>query len=239
VTLHALPREALSLLAFSKDHPSVAPESPSPLLRRIAPSLRQSAATPPARSDLVVSHHSAGLLLVDPVRTVAAAHDPGVHRRFTNRPFELLDSRDACSAIRSFPSADSCRRRSALGSCDLPLSPPGRLSPPARLSPCSAASLARGLEARSGRRPAAFTARPLPDRLRRSRASEVHQPPYRLAVQLNGKLPSRPAANLAVFLHRRVRCARSVSRLRARCSRWLGLLSTRLSARFKESVRQR
>jgi len=84
VTLHALPREALPLLAFSKDRPSVAPESPSPLPNRIAPALRRSAATPPARSDPVVLRHFAGLLLVDPVRTVAAAHDPGVHRRFTD-----------------------------------------------------------------------------------------------------------------------------------------------------------
>lgn len=45
--------------------------------------LRRLAATPSVRSDLVVSRHFAGLLLVDPVRTVAAAHDPGVHRRFT------------------------------------------------------------------------------------------------------------------------------------------------------------
>lgn len=44
--------------------------------------LRRSAATPPECSDLVDSHHPAGLLLDDPVRTVAAAHGPGVHPRF-------------------------------------------------------------------------------------------------------------------------------------------------------------
>lgn len=107
VTLHALPREALLLLAFSKDRPFVALESSSPLPGWIAPSLRRSAATPPARSNLVVSHHYAGLLLDHPVRTFAAAHDPGVHRRFTRVPKFSRFPR-CVSALRSFPSADSC-----------------------------------------------------------------------------------------------------------------------------------
>lgn len=83
VTLSALPRRALLLSAFSKDHPSVALKSPSPLPRRISPSLCRSAAIRSACSDPVVSRHFAGLLLGDLVRTLAAAHNPGVHRRFT------------------------------------------------------------------------------------------------------------------------------------------------------------
>lgn len=68
---------------------------------------------------LVVSRHFAGFLLADPVRTFSAAHDPGVHRRFTGvrRP---RDPRDAFSALRSFPSADSrCAPNTALTSFDV------------------------------------------------------------------------------------------------------------------------
>jgi hypothetical protein len=175
-------------LAFSKDRPFVAPESSSPLPNRIAPVLRRSAATPPARSDLVVSHHFAGLLLVDPVRTVAAAHDPGVHRRFTHtsKPkFRWLAPNEAArfprcvSALRSFPSADGCRRWTLRRHLAMRAVHAGRLSPPARLSPCSVARLAPSLEARESRRPEG----PLNPRPKRSHAPKVHQPPYRLAVQ--------------------------------------------------------
>lgn len=128
VTLHPLPNEVLSSAAFSKDRPFVAPESSSPLPNRIAPVLRRSAATPPACSDLVVSRHFAGLLLVDPVRTVAAAHDPGVHRRFTraSKPkFRWLAPERSCEipAMRFCPSKLSLRRwlsslDAAEASCD-------------------------------------------------------------------------------------------------------------------------
>lgn len=128
VTPHALPREALPLLAFSKDHPFVVPESPSPLPDWIAPFLRRLAATPPARSDPVVSRHFAGLLLVDPVRAVAAAHDPGVHRRFTRASeteVSLTAPFRSCEipAMRSCPSKLSLRRwplslDTAEASCD-------------------------------------------------------------------------------------------------------------------------
>jgi len=175
------------LLAFSKDRPFVAPESPSPLPNRIPPILRRSAATPPARSDRVVSHHFAGLLLVDPVRTVAAAHDPGVHRRFTRAlktEVPVTASKEAArfprcvSALRSFPSADSCGRWTLWRHLAMRAVHAGRLSPPARLSPCSAARLTPSLEAHESCRPEG----PLNPHPKRSPASKVHQPPYRPVV---------------------------------------------------------
>jgi len=188
VTLHMFYRvKRFPLLAFSKDRPFVAPESSSPLPNRIAPILRRLAATPPARSDLVVSHHSAGLLLVDPVRTFAAAHDPGVHRRFTHTlktevpvaaPKEAARFPRCVSALRSFPSADSCCRWTLWRHLAMRTVHAGRLSPPARLSPCSAARLAPSLEACRFRRPEG----PLNPHSNRSRGSKVHQPPYRLVV---------------------------------------------------------
>ena len=261
VTLSALPRKALPLLAFSKDRPSVAPESPSPLPNRIAPVLRQSAATPPARSDLVDSHHFAGLLLVDPVRTVAAAHAPGVHRRFTSTPGPksarapvegLEDSRDACSALRSFPSADGRRRRTASCPCGEALTS-GPVVTLLCCNPADSCTLPRAhhqpcLEARSRRRPAALTAGPLPDRPKRSHAPKVHQPPCRLVLRSARSLHSALTANLAAFLHRRVRCAVAVSSFRTRCSRGLGLLvplteprprRAAVQSALEESVRQR
>jgi len=60
---------------------------------------------------------------------------------------KLRDSRDACSALRSFPSADSCRRRTLRRHLAMRAVHAGRLSPPARSSPCSAARLAPSLEA--------------------------------------------------------------------------------------------
>jgi len=167
----------------------------------------------------VVSRHFAGLLLVDPVRTVAAAHDPGVHRRFTR-------SRScAIPAMRflpfeAFPPPIAHRRRTLRRRLATRAVHAGRFSPPARLSPCSAARLAPSLEACESRRPEG----PLNPHPERSRAPKVHQPPYRPVVRQNGKLPSRLDRDLAVFLHRRVRCAVTVSSFRARCSRGLGLL---------------
>ncbi len=178
------------LLAFSKDRPFVAPESSSPLPNRIAPVLRRSAATPPARSDLVVSHHFAGLLLVDPVRTVAAAHDPGVHRRFTRAsktevpmaaPIEAARFPRCVSALRSFPSADSCSRWTLWRHLAMRTVHAGRLSPPARLSPCSAARLAPSLEACESCHPEG-PSNPHP---KRSRAPKVHQPPCRLVLRVS------------------------------------------------------
>jgi len=117
-TPHALPREAFLLLACSKDRPFVAPEPSSPLPLRIAPPLRPPAATPTACSDLVVSRHFAGLLLDGPVRAVSAAHDPGVHRRFTWCPRTPRFPR-CVPALRSVPSADGRRTLElAEASCD-------------------------------------------------------------------------------------------------------------------------
>lgn len=155
VTLHTLPHEALSSIAFSKDRPFVAPESSSPLPRRIAPLLRRSAATPPACSDPVVSHHFAGLLLVDPVRTFAAAHDPGIHRRFTRAyktevpvaaPKEATRFPRCVSALRSFPSADSSCRWTLWRHLAMRTVHAGRLSPPARSSPSLLLDLRRALK---------------------------------------------------------------------------------------------
>lgn len=86
VTLYTFQRKAFLLIAFSKDCPFIALKSTSPLPTQISLDLCRSAATPSARSDLGVLHHFAGLLLVHLVRTFAAAHDPGVHRRFTVSP---------------------------------------------------------------------------------------------------------------------------------------------------------
>ena len=218
------------LLAFSKDRPFVAPESSSPLPNRIAPVLRRSAATPPARSDLVVSHHFAGLLLVDPVRTVAAAHDPGVHRRFTrasrtevlaDAPKEAARFPRCVSALRSFPSADSCSRWTLWRHLAMRTVHAGRLSPPARLSPCSAARLAPSLEACESCHPEG-PSNPHPKRSRAPKSSPAALPPRPSGVM--GSFLLTPHANLAVFLHRRVRCATAVSDSRTRCSRGLGLL---------------
>jgi len=164
----------------------------------------------------VVSHHFAGLLLVDPVRAVSAAHDPGVHRRFTraSKPKfrwllleKLRDSRDAFLPFEAFPPpiavvAGTLRRCLATRAVHA-----GRLSPPARLSPCSAARLASSLEARESCRPEG----PLNLRSKRSRASKVHQPPYRLVVRPGWEVAFPSDRDLAVFLHRRVRCATAVS----------------------------
>jgi len=126
---------------------------------------------PPACSDLVVSRHFAGFLLVDPVRTVAAAHDPGVHRRFTSLPLaprprcrarrsrDPPDPRDVFLPFEAFPPTpavvDDVRFRSIragllLRSSSAPLSSSGRLSPPARPSPRSAARLVVALVRRGG-----------------------------------------------------------------------------------------
>jgi len=232
-------------LHISKDRPSIAPEPSSPLPGWIAPSLRRSAATPPARSDLVVSHHLAGLLLVGPARAVAAAHDPGVHRPFHHQP-KLADPRGACPALRSFPSADS-RRRLDVVHLAVRVAFAGRLSPPARLSPCLAVLL-RVAAPWGPVAPSSCSFRcqtlALPSEpLTRLGSSPAALPP-RSSVSVGSCLLTS-TASLAVFLHRRVRCATVLSDCRARCSLGLGLLfraccdPRAVRLRLEESVRQR
>lgn len=212
-------------LHISKDRPSIALEPSSPLPGRIAPSLRRSAATPPARSDLVVSHHLAGLLLVGPARAVAAAHDPGVHRPFHHQP-KLADPRGACPALRSFPSADSRCRWTLRRHLAVRAVHAGRLSPPARLSPRLAVPLRVaapwGPVVPSSCSFRCQTLAPPPGTLTHPGSSPAALPP-RCSVDLGSCLPTS-TASLAVFLHRRVRCATAVSDCRARCSLGLGLL---------------
>lgn len=92
---------------------------------------------------------------------------------------EAARSPRCVSALRSFPSADSCSRWTLWRHLAMRTVHAGRLSPPARLSPCSAARLASSLEARESLRPEG----PLNPRPNRSRAPKVHQPPCRLVVQ--------------------------------------------------------
>ena len=133
--------QILPAVWISKDRPSIVPEPSSPLPGWIAPSLRRSAATPPARSDLVVSHHLAGLLLVGPARAVAAAHDPGVHHRFTNSA-SAFDPRDACLPFEAFPPPIAVSPDVGIHVVTSVLLRicAGRITPPARPSPCSAAA---------------------------------------------------------------------------------------------------
>jgi len=216
-----------SLLAFPKIAPSSLPN------RRVhsraahgtcAPRspLRQSAATPPDCSDLVVSRHFAGFLLVDPVRTVAAAHDPGVHRRFTPARFPALSSwfgfrgSSRChSALRSFPSADSCRRWNGAfaqsrrgGSHLLPDCHPALLQPrcagfPLRGSSALKPALAIILHVT------------VPDPCETVRSAHaLREFTNRLAVSsFRGDciLRCRHCCDLTAFLHRRVRCPAAVS----------------------------
>jgi len=108
---------------------------------------------------------------------------------------KLRDSRDACSALRSFPSADGCDRWTLRRQLAMRAVHAGRFSPPARSSPCSAARLAPSLEACGSLRPEG----PLNPRPNRSRAPKVHRPPYRLVVQSHGKSPSHPTATSRFF----------------------------------------
>jgi len=184
-------------LHISKDRPSIAPEPSSPLPGRIAPSLRRSAATPPARSDLVVSHHLAGLLLVGPARAVAAAHDPGVHRPFHHQP-KLADPRGACPALRSFPSADSRCRWTLRRHLAVRAVHAGRLSPPARLSPRLAVPLRVaapwGPVVPSSCRFRCQTLAPPPGTLTHPGSSPAALPPRR-SVDLGSCLPTSTAAS--------------------------------------------
>ncbi len=99
--------------------------------------LRQLAATPSGCSDRAVSHRLAGFLLVDPVRTVAAAHDPGVHHRFTT------------ARARSIPVMLVCPSKLSLR---LQLS--RQMSESTLLPPCFSASARGGSLLLPGRHPA-------------------------------------------------------------------------------------
>jgi len=267
---------------FSKDRPFVAPESPSPLPKRCPalarrPRLIVSRLPPPDCSDPVVSRHFADFLLVNPVRAVAAAHDPGVHRRFTERFRHfwppLPDPRDCFSALRSFPSVDGRRRRAmqqaarfvgeafTSGPVVTPLCCSVRPRP--RRSSCTSPCRFRpsprptcSLEACQSRHPARCRARPrsvsgassltrhctysslrsahalreFTNRLTASPFSRLsrrswlsYRSPHHCGNPYAHHSAASSTANLAVFLHRRVRCTLAVSSSRARCSHGLGL----------------
>jgi hypothetical protein len=142
------------------------------------------------------------------------------------------DSRDAFLPFEAFPPPMavvrwSLRRRLATRALHA-----GRLSPPARLSPGSAAPLAGCLEAcRSDHPEGPSNRHPL-----RSRAAEVHQPPYRLAVRSYLDGASGMTATSRFFS-----IVGSVARapfpaFRARCSRGLGLLVAHRLAQVVQGV---
>lgn len=200
--------------------------------------LRRSAATPPGCSDLVVSHHPAGLLLDNPVRTVAAAHDPGVHPRFIP-PFDATRSRGASgrespgclSALRSLPSADGrrarcrnprCHQRASPHLCGEDCSSCPAVTPSAaaaRRRPLSGPTAASSLEAAESGSDKEPRYRIRRVHTRREFTNRLATPSFRPA----GKLPSRLPIDLVALLHLRVRCATAVSSRRARCSPGLGL----------------
>ena len=103
------------------------------------------------------------------------------------------------------------------------------------------------LEARSRHRPTRCRAGPLLERPERSHAPGVHQPPYHLVVRSSPSMPrstsgcqhlSMPALDrdLAVFLHRRVRCPAAVSSKPCPVLPWAWAPPSRLVNRAGEGV---
>ena len=262
-----LDRKAFLSSCFSKDRPSVAPESPSPLPVR-HPCLRRSVAPSPVGCYTSRLFRPCGL---SPLRRFSprrsCPHCCSGSRPWGSSSFHRgldptlsgrrasADSRDAHLPFEAFPppmAVVAVARAFARA-------PAGRLSPPARPSPCSAAPprarvsplALMCLEAHLHRRPARCRAGPLRRHPKRSRAPKVHQPPSHLAVR--SCLACLSAGSTRPRASRVFSIVGSVARPpfpagRARCSHGLGLsvceswtvpVKARSRARGGESVRQR